>query len=266
MMYGKKPLEPLSRARRERILIVVALGLVALSFAARAVNLDGVVITLESSRYYSFWDLTRLVYRVRGSSQPGNSSWALEAGQCVTDDVILSWASASFEWISHPFRGLRFERASSNQYFYLWLVGQWDVSSIGVASLSGDSGEPVLGEIDGPACAGASISLETVSGSSIAFPAFEGIGAYPADGDTLLRISSTSSGWSLTHATEFVLPDRASESIVERILNLTYDPFVAVAGATEVRVKYTMLVGEQDLAGLPEGTYVIRITYTASTD
>ena len=237
-----------------------------LALTAQAVDLGGVTITLQSHRYYKSWDLTRLVYRVNGNQNPWDSWWALELGSCVTDELIYWWASSMCEWIDEPFRGIRFERWSKNQQFNLWLVGQWDVSPTGVVLQPDDSQELAFGEIDGPACAGASISLETTSGASVGFPAFDGAGEYAGKGETVLRVTSTSANWSLTHATSFTMPEGASASILERILSVTYDPFVAVAGATEVRVKYTMLVGEQDLAGLPEGTYVIRITYTASTD
>jgi len=255
-----------SRLDSRRLLLAAILVLLVASVAVEAVKLDDVSITLQSHRYYKSWDLTRLVYRVKGSQSPWDSWWALELGSCVTDEVIYWWASSSYEWIEEPLRGIRFERWSKNQKFYLWLIGQWDVSPTGVV-LQPDGGQDLaFGEIDGPACAGASISLETASGASVGFPPFTGVGEYAGDGDTVLRVTSTSAGWSLTHSTAFAMPEGASTSVLERILDVAYDPFTAAAGTTDVNVGYVLVVEEEDLAGLPEGTYVIQITYTASTD
>jgi len=234
--------------------------------ACSAVDLGGVKITLESQRYYQFWDLTRLIYRVKGNRNPGESWWTLSLGSCVTADLLLWWASSPFEWVDEPFRGVRFDRTSKNQKFTLWLVGQWDVAETDVLLAINGGAQTFQGDMDGPACEGASIALDTISGEAVSFPAFEGVGTYPGDGWTVLRVTSTSSGWSLSHDIQTSVPEGASSSVVERILSVSYDPFVTAAGMTDVRVRYMLNVEEADLAGLPQGTYVIQITYTASTD
>jgi hypothetical protein len=151
-----------------------------------------------------------------------------------------------------------------------WLVGQWEVGSTQVAAAfggpSGDSGEVSIGAIDGPVCEGASISIETLAGASVGFPALSGPGTYEASGQTLLRVTSTSTGWSLSESLGFAIPEGASESVVARVLVLSYDPFSRTSGVTDVRVGYVLDVSEADFEGLPEGSYRIEITYTVSTD
>ena len=259
-------------------LLVVAL----FSFVSLSEELGDVRITLQSTRYYKKWDLTRLVYKVKSPSTPDDQSWVLEVGACVTADVIDHGSTSSFAWVEDPFHGMRFEVTKKNHKFYLWLVGQWDVGPTGVAAILGgdwsdddddDDGEaaepaPVVytGTIDGPACEEASIAIDVTSGSSVAFPALDGAGAYASDGRTELRITSTTAGWSLGHALDVSLPPGASAETVADVFRVGYDLFEATAGETEIGVSYALEIADEDLAGLPYGAYAITVTFTVATD
>jgi len=249
--------------------VLPALVLVSVASAdLRAVELDGVTITLHSQQYYWQWDMTRLVYRVKSRKRPRDEYWALQLDACISDETIW-WTTPWFEWIDEPFRGILFERSSKNEKFYVWLDGQWDVGTVDVAVLELDHGDfenVHVGEIDGPLCAGGSLSLEVLDGETVAFDELSGAGRYPAESETRLRVTSTSAGWALSHDLSYDVPDQASIETVSRIVQVMVEPFDAGDGATDVSVAYALDVADADFAGLPEGAYVIRITFTVSTD
>jgi len=255
---------------RAQLLAMLCVAVVLMSLVAHGVTLGNAKITLQSHKYYRKWDLTRLVYRIKDSSAPWDSWWVLGVGDCVTDDVLEAYASSRFTWVDEPFRGLRFERSKKNEKFYVWLIGQWDVAETDVALVVSDrhgaATETYLGTVDGPACEGGSIAVETIGGGSVQFPALDGPGAYEAESRTILRVTSSSAGWGLSHSIGFSIPSSASESVVAGSLIVSYDAYDTSAGVTDVGVSYTMEISEDDFAGLPEGAYVIEITYTASTD
>jgi len=266
------------RAAR-RAIIVFASTMALVAIPAAGVQLGDVQVTLHSHKYYRAWDMTRLVYRVKSSSEPSQgASWILGVGECLTDEAIVPWVTTPFTRVDEPIPGMRFERPKRNEHFYVWLIGQWDVGTIPVAMVTGGGpsgghghhhgGEDkvVVGEIDGPRCNGTSISLETISGETVTFPSLYGEGRYVASSETILKVMSTSAGWGLGHDITVSAPDGASEATAEAALQVSYDPFQTLAGTTHVEVGYVLEVDEEDFAGLPEGTYVIRITYTVAAD
>jgi len=248
----------------------IGLGVVVVllsSLSVLAEQLGDVTVTLQSHRYYRYWDMTRLVYRVKSKSKPKDASFLLGTGACLSSEAIEEYASTRFDWVDEPFRGLRFDLTKKNQKIYLWLLGQWELSETQIAILE-DEDEDVshTGEIDGPACAGASISIETLSGQSVSFPDLAGAGTYWATDTTELRVSSSSAGWALTYAIELSVPEGASETVVAQALQVAYDPFETIAGVIDLRARYALNVAEEDFAGLPEGAYVIHVTHVVSTD
>jgi len=255
---------------RGRVLVPTAIALAVVvillsSLSALAEQLGDVTVTLQSHRYYRYWDMTRLVYRVKSKSNPKDTRFLLGAGACLSSEAIEEYASTRFDWVDEPFRGLRFDLTKKNQKIYLWLLGQWELSETQIAILA-DEEASHTGEIDGPACAGASISIETLSGQSVSFPDLAGAGTYWATDITELRVSSSSAGWALTYAIELSVPEGASEAVVAQALQVAYDPFETIAGTIDLRARYALSVAEEDFAGLPEGAYVIHVTHVVSTD
>lgn len=256
--------------RHSRLLILgltLALGLAAFSPACAGVPLGRTTITLNSAQYYSWGDYTRLTYQVT-TAQNGSvpAYWVLGVGDCVDDDVILWYMSSSYSWVTSPFRGMRFTCTSRNQKFYIYLEGNWTTEEVQVAAGWSNPPKILTGSIDGPACVAASISLNVVSGDSISFPEVAGAGTYPATGDTVLRITSSTAGWSLGYALAFSIPSQATQAVVADVFHLTLGDYTASSGITDVGVTYALVVDLEDFAGLPQGTYVITIAYTVSTD
>jgi len=248
-------------------LALVLLFTCLLAVDVGAVKLGDAQITLQSTRYYMKWDLTRFVYRVKLPSKPsGSAFWVLGTGGCITDNLIDP-ATSTFEWVEDPLHGMRFELTQKKELFFIWLEGRWDVEPIPVAAHLGDAGiDPILGTIDGPACEEASISIDVISGSTIAFPALSRVGILEASEGTVLRVSSTSQGWAIGHSLDLDVPDGASYETVERIFQLTFQPYETIAGTVEIDIVYGLSVTEEDFAGLPEGMYTITLTFTATTD
>jgi hypothetical protein len=251
---------------------IVLLLLVAFSLSAAAsssVRFGNTTITLNSQKYYKHGDYTRLVYQVKSSPHSPPEAWILGVGSCLTEEAVIRGGSTEYEWVEAPIRGLQFRPASKDEkvYIYLeghWLVGPLDVTALGAPGLPG--GEWAYGTIDGPTCGASSIAIEIVEGDTVAFPPIVGAGVYSPESGTLLRISSSSSGWVLTDGLEFTLPPGASVAAVERVFEVLYDEYDAGSGTTDVGVEYRLNVAPQDFEGLPEGTYVIRITYTIAVD
>ena len=247
--------------------LVVAAGVGAWSVAGAGAQLGQTTIALTSVQYYAWGDYTRFTYQVTVPSRaPIPAYWILGVGDCVDDDVVVWYLSSSYTWVQTPFRGMRFTCSSRNQKFYLYLEGNWTAQETQVAA--GWSSPPTVltGWIDGPACASASISLDVASGDSISFPSVVGAGTYPASSETVLRVTSSTAGWTLGYALTFSIPADASQAVVEEIFQVAPGTYTSAAGITDVAVAYTLVVDLEDFAGLPQGSYVITIAYTATTD
>ncbi|MCX6095020.1 MAG: hypothetical protein NTY63_09420 [Candidatus Bipolaricaulota bacterium] len=245
-----------------------ALGVMALAYGVGAVTLGGTTITLTSATYNVKSNYTRFTYQVTTNSHsPIPAYWVLGVGDCVTDEDVVPFCGSSFTWVTSPFRGMKFAVSSRNQKSYVCLSGQWTEAETQVAAAwTGGSGTLLTGSIDGPACAAASISLDVLQGDSVSFPAVEGAGTYPASTETVLRVTSSTSGWTLGYALAFSIPSGATQTVVEDIFHVTLADYTASSGITDVGVSYALVVDLEDFAGLPQGTYVITIAYTVSTD
>ncbi|MEN6369212.1 MAG: hypothetical protein ABFD77_05890 [Thermotogota bacterium] len=257
-------------SRLGRLLVLglaLVMGVAGFAPACAGVQLGRTTITLNSVQYYSGGDYTRFTYQVTtppGSSAP--SYWILGVEDCVDDNAVIWYMSSNYTWVTNPSRGMRFACSSRNQKYYIYLVGNWTTEDVWVAA--GWSSPPAIltGSVGGPACVVASISLDIVSGESISFPEIVGAGTYPATSDTVLRVTSSTAGWSLTYLPQFSIPPEASQTVVEGIFRVSLGTHTASAGITDIAVTYALVVDLADFAGLPQGTYVITIAYTVSTD
>jgi len=258
------------RSRRRgtgRILLSLALVLLLVGGHVWGIDLGDVQVTLQSHRYYPTEDLTHFVYRVVSPSKPSAQFFVLGNGTCVTQDIVDAAASSPFEWVDEPFRGLRFESTKKNEKFDLWLVGQWNIGIVDVALLLGDPDadpETLVGEMEGSHCGPVGISIAVVSGGNPSFPAIDGPGTFAGVETTLLRVTSSTLGWTVSHALEFDIPASAWQETVARVLEVLYDAYEPSDGTTDIGVSYALVVNEEDFIGLPEGEYVISITFTAA--
>lgn len=112
------------------------------------------------------------------------------------------------------------------------------------------------------------ISLTVVSNGNVAFDDITGPGTYEAVADPQLRVLSTRS-WTLTSTILWgssTVPAGTDESVVERVLVRTPDVTSGTWGIHLINVDYALIVAEDDLALLPEGTYSVIVQYTATTD
>jgi len=252
-------------------LSVVCCVLVALTCGQSvfAVQLGDVQITLHSCKYYQQADVTRVVYKVKSSPQPAPAYWVLEVGDCVTSDDIVAGASTDSVWVDEPFHGLRFTPTSTNEKVYLYLEGRWELTEGEVvAAFVDEEGEFVLheGRLDVPLCQGASISIRILSGASVSFPEIAAAGTYESVRPTELRVESTSSAWTLQQGIAFSAPDGASTDTLARVFGLALAEYRADSGATDITASYELTIEEGDFVGLPEGTYVIGVTFTVASD
>ena len=248
-------------------LLLMSLFIFTSAIEVVAAQLGDVTVTLQSHRYVKKDDATKFVYRVTSSTTPIDQAWVLELGDCILPEFVTD-ATSPFTWTEEPFRGLRFIRTAKNQSFEIWLTGQWSIGTVGVALIAGSGGneEITIAEIDGPFCEGASIALDIVDGADIAFPEITGSGLFSADSDTLLQVTSSSSGWALSHTLDLNIPTGASAETVSRIFVLTLAPYATSDGTTDIHVGYELQINEEDFGNLPQGTYVIAITFIVSTD
>jgi hypothetical protein len=257
--------------RIHKVVAILALvSLIAmLGFAVFGETFGDATLTLQSRRYYSRWDLTRFVYRIKSPQNHIPDYWILGTGGCISEDQIDWYSSTAFSWADDPIVGLRFESYTKKDRFFLWLDGQWDVGSVDAAVIfdtEGGAASTYQGTIDGPLCEGSSISIDVTSGATVGFPQLLQAGTFPGDTSTQLLVSSTSSNWAIDYSPTFSIPENAQQSVVERILQVTVAPHGSGAGTTPLLVSYELNVTEQDFAGLPEGTYEIGITYTVTAD
>jgi len=248
-----------------RLLILMALA-GAFALECGGATPGDVSVVLQSHKYYAHWDLTEFVYRVKTRNGAVPESLVLGTGACVETSSIfytVPWPS----WVEEPFVGLAFDIYSANQKIYLWLFGQWDAEDVDAALVFGSGGPGTsiwTGRVEGPYCESAALSLSVIEGASLVFPQISGVGAYHVAGGTTLRVSSSSSDWALSHSVALEIPVGASEEVVTRILEIDYDAHSSRSGATDIGVSYALIVEETDFAGLPEGEYVIHITFTAA--
>ena len=229
---------------------------------ALAVQLGDATITLQSVTYKKNQDLTRFVYRVVLPDDPSGETWVLGLGTCVLPQMIDA-ATSLYTWTEAPFRGLEFALTQKKQSFRVWLQGQWDAGPVDIALLHDDS---MIGVIDGPFCDSASLAMELVAGEAISFPGIIGPGTILADQETYLRVTSSALGWMLGHSLELSVPAGASEEVTRQLLVLTFQPYAPAVGETDIYISYALQINEDDFRSLPQGTYVIGILFTLSTD
>ena len=111
------------------------------------------------------------------------------------------------------------------------------------------------------------ISLSVVGNGDVSFGDIAGGGGYAGDQKTELRVLSTTS-WALANTilwSESTLPAGASQSIIEKVLDLSFDKAAGSWGMHYVKVSYEMEVADADLAELPVGDSNQVIQYTATT-
>ena len=109
------------------------------------------------------------------------------------------------------------------------------------------------------------LSLQVLSGASSSFPAIVGPGHYSAQGGTTLRVTSDHAGWTLSQALSFSVPPGADTATVGRVFQISYGAYTAQAGTTDVLASYVLVIAATDFAGLPQGDYLITITYTVTS-
>ena len=256
-------------ALRRPVQLIVALVLVtvlATTVPLSAANVGRARIRLTYFQYYQWWGasgLTLVGYRVtsRGGGPVGSVIIGME--DCIDESDVLLWSS--FEWVDEPIRGLKFTPYSTNQTFYFYLEGQWEKRKIPVAVV--DDGEVDQGTVNGPGCVGASVSLSIIRGAEVAFPTISGDGRFDALDTTTLRVTSSGAPWDLTYDIDIsAAPDGAEVETVRRVFLVDVEQMSGATGTTEVDVEYALEIEEKDFDGLPQGAYVLSITYTVTAD
>jgi hypothetical protein len=112
------------------------------------------------------------------------------------------------------------------------------------------------------------ISLSVVGSGDVDFGEIAGGGGYAGNGDTELRVLSTTN-WALSSTilwADSTMPKGASQSIIENALELSFSEAAGSWGVHSVKVSYKMAVADDDMAELPVGDYNLVIQYTATTD
>jgi hypothetical protein len=112
------------------------------------------------------------------------------------------------------------------------------------------------------------ISLSVVGNGDVSFGEIAGGGGYVGNRATELRVLSTTS-WALASTilwSDSTLPEGASQSIIEKVLDLSFDKQAGSWGVHYVKVSYEMEIEDEQLAELPVGDYNLVIQYTATTD
>jgi hypothetical protein len=112
------------------------------------------------------------------------------------------------------------------------------------------------------------ISLSIIGNGDVSFSNIAGPGSYNASDGTHLQVLSTTS-WRISEEilwAKSTLPAGASQSTIDQALERSYDQTSGSWGIHRVNVSYTLNVGVDDLANMPEGDYNLVIQYTATTD
>jgi len=111
------------------------------------------------------------------------------------------------------------------------------------------------------------ISLSVSSGQNVSFADITGPGTYDGSNETQLRVLSTTS-WDLTHEilwAESTLPAGANQDVLNNSLVRSLSASSGTWGPLTVTVDYSLTLGEDDMAQLPQGDYSLVIQYTATT-
>ena len=109
------------------------------------------------------------------------------------------------------------------------------------------------------------LSLQVVAGQAASLPAITGPGQYTSLGGTTLRVTSDRAGWTLSESLSYSIPTGADVGTVARIFQVAFSGYAAQAGTTDVSVSYTLSIAAQDFAGLPQGDYLITVTFTVTS-
>ena len=112
------------------------------------------------------------------------------------------------------------------------------------------------------------ISLVVVENGNIDFDTITGPGTYDAADDARLRVLSTKS-WVLTEQILWgssTIPSGADQTTVDTVLLRTPDITSGPWGISFINVDYSLVISEDNLADMPEGTYQIVVQFTATTD
>ena len=111
------------------------------------------------------------------------------------------------------------------------------------------------------------ISLAVVDNGNVDFPLITGPGTYAAIADPRLRVISTAS-WALTESVLWgssTIPAGSDQTAIDNVLVRVPSTLAGAWGISFVDVGYSLVIGEDDLANMPEGTYQIVVQYTATT-
>ena len=112
------------------------------------------------------------------------------------------------------------------------------------------------------------ISLVVTENGNLDFSTISGPGTYAADVDARLRVLSTTS-WVLTEEilwSSSTIPVGSNQNTIDNVLIRTPDITSGLWGISFINVAYSLVIAEDDLAYMPEGTYQIVVQYTATTE
>ena len=251
--------------RRAVCLLITAMMLAGICLSGSAETIGPVTITLHLHRYYEHWGddgLTMLGYKVKSEDRFPVDAWVLGLEECFGTEDILWWSV--FEWVEDPIHGLQFLPATKTEIFYFYVAGPTEMGSVPVVVI--DDGALYYGACEGPVCGASSVSLTVVSGADVTFPPVTGEGRFDALQQTVLRVSSLSAGWTLDHDIDVTIPEGADEQTVRNIFRVLLAQESGSAGMSEIDVSYALEIEGEDFNGLPQGSYVVSITYTLSAD
>jgi hypothetical protein len=112
------------------------------------------------------------------------------------------------------------------------------------------------------------ISLVVTENGNLDFSTISGPGTYAADVDARLRVLSTAS-WVLSEEILWgssTIPAGSNQTTIDNALVRTPDMTSGLWGISFINVVYSLVITEDDLAYMPEGTYQIVVQYTATTE
>jgi hypothetical protein len=112
------------------------------------------------------------------------------------------------------------------------------------------------------------ISLVVTENGNLDFSTISGPGTYAADVDARLRVLSTAS-WVLSEEILWgssTIPAGSNQTTIDNVLVRTPDITSGLWGINFINVVYSLVIAEDDLAYMPEGTYQIVVQYTATTE
>ena len=112
------------------------------------------------------------------------------------------------------------------------------------------------------------ISLVVTENGNLDFSTISGPGTYAADVDARMRVLSTAS-WVLTEEILWgssTIPAGSNQTTIDNVLVRAPDITSGLWGISFINVAYSLVISEDDLAYMPEGTYQIVVQYTATTE